>query len=286
IQHTHPEFLQKFISLCDAQRRVEGVWKGETRTYDLRGKRFCVCMAGNPYTESGERFRIPDMLANRADIYNLGDILEGRDEAFALSYIENSITSNPLLAQLASRSQEDIYKLVRMAQGEEIQADQLSHAYSAAELADILSVLKKLMHIQGTLLKINQAYIHSASQSEDFRKEPPFRLQGSYRNMNKLAERVVPVMNEEELEAHIDDHYRGEAQTLTKGAESNLLKLAELRNRLTDSQSARWSEIKHRFNRLQSQGGPDDDPVTRVVSQLNEISTHLSTLSQTLSKSD
>ena len=28
IQHCHPEFLQKFISLCDAQRKIEGVYKG------------------------------------------------------------------------------------------------------------------------------------------------------------------------------------------------------------------------------------------------------------------
>jgi hypothetical protein len=95
IQHTNPELLQKFISLCDAQRRIEGVWNGRTRTYDLRGKKFCVVMAGNPYTESGEKFQIPDMLANRADTYNLGDILEGKGDAFALSYIENAITSNP-----------------------------------------------------------------------------------------------------------------------------------------------------------------------------------------------
>ena len=60
IQHTSPELLQKFISLTDASRRMEGVWNGRTRTYDLRGKRFAVCMAGNPYTESGQRFRIPE----------------------------------------------------------------------------------------------------------------------------------------------------------------------------------------------------------------------------------
>ena len=29
IQHTNPEFLQKFISLCDAQRKIEGVYKGK-----------------------------------------------------------------------------------------------------------------------------------------------------------------------------------------------------------------------------------------------------------------
>ena len=61
-------------------------------------------MAGNPYTESGERFRIPDMLANRADVYNLGDVLSGRDDLFALSYIENALTSNPVLAPLARAS--------------------------------------------------------------------------------------------------------------------------------------------------------------------------------------
>ncbi|PJI52099.1 hypothetical protein CTI14_48295, partial [Methylobacterium radiotolerans] len=53
------------ISLTDATRRIEGVWQGRTNTYDLRGKKFVVVMAGNPYTESGDVFRIPDMLANR-----------------------------------------------------------------------------------------------------------------------------------------------------------------------------------------------------------------------------
>jgi len=86
IQHTHPEFLQKFISLSDGTRRVDGIWNGKTKTYDMRGKRFCIIMAGNPYTESGEVFQIPDMLANRADIYNLGDMLGDHEEAFSLSY--------------------------------------------------------------------------------------------------------------------------------------------------------------------------------------------------------
>ena len=85
IQHTHPELLQKFISLCDAQRRIEGVWKGRTRTYDFRGKKFAVCMAGNPYTESGQKFKIPDMLSNRADVYNLGEIIGHVAESAELS---------------------------------------------------------------------------------------------------------------------------------------------------------------------------------------------------------
>ena len=102
IQHTHPEFLQKFISLCDATRKIEGVSNGRTRTYDLRGRRVSVVMAGNPYTESGERFQIPDMLSNRADVYNLGEIIGDSADAFEMSYLENCLTSNTTLAPLST----------------------------------------------------------------------------------------------------------------------------------------------------------------------------------------
>ncbi|MFC7618164.1 DNA repair ATPase [Actinokineospora soli] len=266
IQHTNPELLQKFIALCDAQRRMEGVWEGETRTYDLRGKRFAVCMAGNPYTEAGQRFRVPDMLANRADVWNLGDVLSGREELFALSYVENSLTSNPVLAPLSTRDRADIGLFVRLARGDETaRADQLAHPYSAVEVEQIVSVLRKLLRVQEVVLANNKAYIASAAQTDASRTEPPFGLQGSYRNMNKLAERIVPVMNDAELEAVIDDHYLGEAQTLAAGAEANLLKLAELRGRQTPEQAARWAEVKAAFLRSQALGGADDDPLTRAV---------------------
>ena len=275
IQHTHPELLQKFISLCDAQRRVEGVWNGRTQTYDLKGKRFAICMAGNPYTEAGEKFQIPDMLANRADTYNLGDILAGKDDVFALSYLENSLTSNPVLAPLTTREPEDVFKLIQMAEGKQLQADQLSHGYSQVELEEILSIFRKLLRVQQVLLRINQQYIESASQDDAYRTEPRFQLQGSYRNMNKLAEKVVSVMNEEELEALLDDHYQGEAQTLTTGAEHNLLKLAELRGTMTEEQSERWAEIKRGFARVQAMGGAEDDPTTRVIGQLGLVTDRL-----------
>ena len=289
IQHTSSELLQKFISLCDAQRRIEGVWQGRTSTYDLRGKRFCVCMAGNPYTESGERFQIPDMLANRADVYNLGDVLEGKDDLFALSYLENSLTSNPVLSPLAARGPQDFRLLVEMAAARRAgttapPADQLEHPYSAAELGEILAVLERLLRVQEVLLKVNRAYIDSASQDDAYRVEPPFQLQGSYRNMNKLAERVVAVMNEAELEALIDDHYLGEAQTLTSGAEQNLLKLRELRGVLSEEESARWAEIKRGFLKLRAQGGSDDDPVTRVTGSLGLLSDQLAAISASVSK--
>ena len=265
IQHTSPELLQKFISLCDAQRRMEGVWDGRTRTYDLRGKRFAVCMAGNPYTEAGKRFRIPDMLANRADVWNLGDVLSGREDEFALSYLENSLTSNQVLAPLSTRERTDLELLIRLARGEEVRSDQLSHPYSAVELDQITSVLRKLLRVQEVVLANNQAYIASAAQADSSRTEPPFLLQGSYRNMNKLAERIVPAMNERELEAAIDDHYLGEAQTLTTGAEANLLKLAELRGNLTPEQTERWTVVKAAYLRDKALGGSEDDPMVRAV---------------------
>ncbi|MFE3460958.1 DNA repair ATPase [Nocardiopsis aegyptia] len=266
IQHTNPELLQKFISLCDGQRRMEGVWEGRTRTYDLRGKRFAVCMAGNPYTEQGKKFRIPDMLANRADVYNLGDVLSGKEELFALSYIENALTSNPTLSPLSSRDREDVYTFVRMARGDDsVGTDELKHPYSATEVERILSVLRKLLRVQEVVLANNQAYIASAAQSEDARTEPPFQLQGSYRNMNRLAEKIVPVMNDAEVEAAIDDHYLGEAQTLTSGAEANLLKLAELRGVMTPEQKTRWAEVKDGFLRGRALGGSEDDPMTRAI---------------------
>ncbi|MCA9521406.1 MAG: DNA repair protein, partial [Myxococcales bacterium] len=285
IQHTNPEFLQKFISLCDAQRKIEGVWRGRTRTYDLRGKKFCVIMAGNPYTESGDVFKIPDMLANRADIYNLGDILSGREEVFALSYIENALTSNPVLAPLATREMEDVYKLVRMARGEDVPHSELKHNYSATEVSEIKTVLQKLTRVQSVVLRVNQQYIASASQADAFRNEPPFKLQGSYRNMNKMAEKVVSVMNDAELEALIRDHYVGEAQTLTTGAEENLLKLAELLGAMKPEEQRRWDEVKAAFQRSQRIGGGDADPVTRVVGQLDTLGSQLGGIQQALESS-
>ena len=284
IQHTNPELLQKFISLCDAQRRIEGVWNGRSRTYDLRGKKFCVVMAGNPYTESGARFQIPDMLANRADTYNLGDILQGKEQAFALSYLENALTSNAVLAPLAGREPADVHKLVAMAQGEEVPASELSHGYGAAEIEEFVALFKQLFRVQRTLLRVNQEYIASASQDDRYRTEPPFKLQGSYRNMNKMVEKVAAAMNEAELERMIDDHYTSEAQTLTRGAEQNLLKLAEMRGRQSEEQKARWTEIKESFVRVQRMGGKDEDPVARVTGSLSLLDDQLKGIREALGR--
>nr|WP_298129756.1 DNA repair ATPase [uncultured Pseudoxanthomonas sp.] len=280
IQHTHPEFLQKFISLCDGTRRIEGVWRGKTKTYDMRGRKFAVVMAGNPYTESGEVFKIPDMLANRADIYNLGDVLGGMEDAFLLSYVENCLTSNPVLAPLATRDMADLYLLVDKARGKDVSTNQLSHAYSGAEIGEIVAVLQRLLTVRDVVYRVNQQYIASAAQADKYRVEPPFRLQGSYRNMNKLAEKISPVMNAAELQQLIADHYLGEAQLLTTGAEENLLKLGELRGTLAADEQARWQQIKADFLRNKAMGADDADVGGRVVAQLADIAVGLQRLGE------
>ncbi|MEU6914075.1 DNA repair ATPase [Streptomyces olindensis] len=285
IQHTSPELLQKFIPLCDATRRIDGVRDGEPRTYDLRGKRFAVCMAGNPYTESGSRFRVPDMLANRADVWNLGDVLTGKDDVFALSFIENALTANQVLAPLAGRDRADLDLLIRLAQDDPTaRPDRLAHPYAPAELERILAVLRHLLTVRETVLAVNAAYIASAAQSDTNRTEPPFRLQGSYRTMNKIAQRVRPVMNDVDLAALIEDHYRAEAQTLTTGAEANLLKLAELRGTLTAGQAARWAEVRAAHVRTRSPGGPEDDQLARAVRALGLLADRIAAVESAINR--
>uniref|UniRef100_UPI001E2C6FDB DUF7902 domain-containing protein n=1 Tax=Streptomyces triticisoli TaxID=2182797 RepID=UPI001E2C6FDB len=258
IQHTSPELLQKFIPLCDATRR----------------------------TESGDRFRVPDMLANRADVWNLGDVLTGKEDVFALSFLENALTANPVLAPLAGRARRDLDLLLRLASGDPAaRADRLTHPYAPAEVEQIVAVLRHLLTARETVLAVNAAYIASAAQSEATRTEPPFRLQGSYRTMNKIAQRLRTVMNAVELSAVLDDHFTAEAQTLTGGAEANLLKLAELRGTLTHEQAVRWEELKSAHARAQALGGPTDDPLTRATAALALLADRMSAIESALTGS-
>ena len=82
----------------------------------------------------------------------------------------------------------------------------------------------------------------------------------------------------------IDDHYAAEAQTLTTGAEANLLKLAELRGTLTDGQAARWAELKAAYVRAQALGGPDDDPLTRAVAALGLLADRMAAVETAINR--
>lgn len=278
IQHCNPEFLQKFISLCDAQRKVEGVYKGESKTYDLRGKKVAVVMAGNPYTESGEKFRIPDMLANRADIYNLGDIIGGKQQAFELSYLENSLTSNSSTGRLNGRSRKDIQTLIRIAATGEREGVEFEANHSPEEVSEYVKMLEKMIRVRNIILKVNKQYILSAGQAEEFRNEPPFRLQGSYRNMNKIVEKLSPVMNNSELETLILSHYENESQTLTSGAEYNFLKFREMFEVLSEEEKVRKAEIVESFKRNQRLKGLGGNEIGHVIEQMQMISSGLGDL--------
>jgi len=285
IQHLNPELLQKFISLCDAQRKIEGVYRGVTKTYDLRGKKVAVVMAGNPYTESGDKFKIPDMLANRADTYNLGDITSTSADAFAMSFIENAMTSNPVLSKIASHGHEDIYRFQEIAERDSREGVELQGNYSSAETDEIVTVLKKLGKIRDVVLRVNQQYISSAAQQDEYRTEPAFKLQGSYRNMNRLAEKVFPVMTDDEVDNLVLDHYYNESQTLTTGAEANILKFKEMMAVQSQDEEDRWDKIKGEFNRRQSLSGIDDsDEIGKILAQLSGFNANMGQIRTALEK--
>ena len=283
IQHCNPEFLQKFISLADGTRKMEGVFNGNAKTYDMKTKKFCVVMAGNPYTETGEKFRIPDMLANRADIYNLGDVIGNTADLFELSLIENSLTSHPLLTQLISKNPEDLYPLIQMAQTGKKEGFELKGNHSKQDIESYVAVLDKVIKIRNVVLKANSAYITSAAMEDSYRVEPPFRLQGSYRDMNKLVSKIVPMMNDAEIETVLLSHYQNETQTLTNAAEANLLKFKEMTNMLTDEEAKRWESIKATFlknNKLKAFG--DANNMAQVLSQITEFTDHIEGIKEIL----
>ena len=278
IQHCNPEFLQKFISLTDAQRKIEGIYNDVPKTYDLRGKKVCVVMAGNPYTESGDKFRVPDMLANRADIYNLGDVIGDSADLFKLSMIENALTSNVLLQKLVSKSPEDVYTILDMVESKNEENVSLKASHTKDELKEYKNIFEKIVYIRDIVLKVNQQYIKSAATADQFRTEPAFKLQGSYRDMNKMIGKIQSIMNPEELATIVFSHYKSESQTLTSGAEANMLKFKELIGTLNEAEAKRWEAIKATFIKNNKAKHLGNNQSQVLMQQLNKLSEHLGSI--------
>ncbi len=276
IQHTSPELLQKFIPLCDATRRIEGVLEGEARTFSLSGKRFVTVMAGNPYTSDGSTFRIPDMLANRADVFNLGDVVAGNAAAFAQSYIENACGVNETLAPLVTRGRRDLELLLQAAAGEQVRSDQLSQPYGATELSAMTKALGHLVRVRDQMLKVNSAYIASATTTDQMRGEPPFLLQGSYRNMARIAQRILPAMTPDEVDAAVRDHYRQESQTLAAAAAWNQARLPAVLGTATPDDEAQVAELRERW----AEANVGADPMSVIAAALRDISASLAPRSE------
>ena len=97
--------------------------------------------------------------------------------------------------------------------------------------------------------------------------------------MNRIAEKVVPLMTDEELQELVVSHYENESQNLTTGAESNLLKFREMEGLLDEAQAARWLQIQTEFRKLKVMGGAgENDPVARVVAQMQEFKVGLTSI--------
>ena len=176
-----------------------------------------------------------------------------------------------MLLPLSSRDPKDVHRLVQRAEGQDVPSTAFSHPYGAAELDELTELFKRLFRARDLLLKVNLSYIESAAQQDEYRTEPPFKLQGSYRNMTKLAAQITPQMRDDELDALLRDHYRGEAQTLTTGAEENLLKLAQLLGSPTADETQRWTSICEAFVRQRKLGGSDTDAGTRITAGLLDV---------------
>ena len=144
-------------------------------------------------------------------------------------------------------------------------------------------MLRKLLHVRDVILRVNQEYIRSAAQSNDYRTEPPFKLQGSYRDMAKIAVKVIPIMNDEELETVIQSHYQNESQTLTTGAEANLLRFKEMFQQLSPTEAQRWEDIKATFRKRQKLMGLEEgDRMTQVIAHLGSFAEGLDSIRKAL----
>jgi len=185
---------------------------------------------------------------------------------------------------LSSTHFEDVYTLIDRVENN-TQDIQLKGNHSTQEVQDYINVLEKVIAIRNTVLKVNATYIKSAAMEDEYRTEPAFKLQGSYRDMNKLVAKVVPIMNDAELDTLLLSHYESESQTLTSAAEANLLKYRELINSLDESQQQRWSSIKEIFvknNKLN--GFSNKNEMAQVLSQMMEFTDNLEGIREVLEK--
>lgn len=102
--------------------------------------------------------------------------------------------------------------------------------------------------------------------------------------MNKIAEEISPVMNDEELATLIHSHYNNQAQTLATGAQANLLKLKELMAELEGDDLQRWEDIKRTYQRNLLLGATGDDQLGQIIGQMMTFSEGLKDISTMLEK--
>lgn len=103
--------------------------------------------------------------------------------------------------------------------------------------------------------------------------------------MNRIAEKVVPVMNDAELQSLIMSNYEQDAQTLTRDGESNLLKFKELLGTLTSTEQERWESIKYAYvESVRMQGFDGEDSAAQVLGTLTGLRDGLESIRRTLAQ--
>jgi hypothetical protein len=178
IQHLNPS-SSKSSSRCATARDASraSIEASRARTISA-AKRSSSLWRAIRTPRVAEKFRIPDMLANRADTYNLGDVVGAHAAAFRSSYLENAAASNPTLARIATQQPGDLLKLIEFAENGAREGLDFVGNWSTEEQQEFAGVMKKLLRVRDVVLRVNEEYIRSAAQSDAYRTEPAFKLAG------------------------------------------------------------------------------------------------------------
>ena len=92
-------------------------------------------------------------------------------------------------------------------------------------------------------------------------------------------------MNDKELQTVILSHYENESQTLTTGAEANMLKFKELQGILSPEEKQRWLAIKEVYQKDQKMSGlGEDNQTAQVLLQMEEITKGLGVIASVIGK--
>ena len=92
-------------------------------------------------------------------------------------------------------------------------------------------------------------------------------------------------MNNIELQTLIMSHYENEAQTLTSGAEANILKFKEMNDIIPDEEAKRWEDIKEIFRKQQQlKGFGSNKQIGAILEQMENISSGLGDIGKSLNQ--
>jgi hypothetical protein len=187
------------------------------------------------------------------------------------------------LQRISTRSFEDLYTLISYVETKSDLLPELEGNFNRQEIDDAIAVLRNITRIRDVVMLVNEQYIASAAMKDAYRTEPAFKLQGSYRNMNKMAGKVVPLMNPAEVNTLLLSHYEGESQTLTSDAEANLLRLKEIAGFLSEQERKRWQQIKEIFVKNNKFGMLNQgDTSGQMLIQLSSFNEHLEAIAKAI----